>query len=357
MRLNGWAVLCVLAAALGAAEVGAYRFSFASDSPSRIAAAAEANRWAPKDFPLRFHLQDNIPEFLDEAEWRQLVRDALARWNAVQTAEIELILEPGLVPPAMTENGADIHDAMFTIGWRPPGGLGLTGQAVVHGEWWTRRLTSCDIVMGNTFQTWIDNGTERASVMEKLVYILLHEMGHCLGLEHTEPHPVPRFFFSEDLANRTGVPASRFGPDTVMSYTQAFPVELSADDAVGVSLLYPSPGYLERRGSVSGRLLLDADPVSFAYVQAVYPGSRPHMGPGVFADADGAFRLEGLDPGPLLLWVHPILLQGPNAHPYMLDHAREEGVLNVLDQWQWVRVEEGTTISLPPFHLVSGRPR
>ena len=352
------AFLLALAGALAGTErpAEAYRFR------SSVGPAAAAERWAPEDFPLRFHLQDNLPEFLEETEWRTLVRRALGQWSGIRTAEIDLRLQPGLVAPAMTEDGADAEDGVFTIGWLPEeeededdeeGPITLAYAWTLANP--TRRMVSCDIVIGNAFQRWIDADSPREAVVERLHRSLLHEIGHCLGLSHTEPHPVPRFVFGEALEAQIDLPASPFGADTVMSYARLRIPELTEDDVVGVSLLYPARRYLEGKGAVSGILRRDSDPVSYAYVQAVYPGSRPRMGPGAFANAGGVFRLEGLDPGPVLLWVHPILVQDALAHEPLLNYARDEDVLDVLDQWQWVRVEEGTIVGVPPFELSSGR--
>ena len=145
-------------------------------------------------------------------------------------------------------------------------------------------------------------------------------------------------------------------PATKIESSYTSPTELSEDDVVGVSLLYPTAGFTGSRGAVTGHLAKDAAHVPFAYVQAVYPGSRPRLGPGAFADVNGYFHLEGLHPGSVLLWVHPILVhQGAVAHDPLLDLARDQDALDLLDQWQWARIERGKVVGLPFFSLAPGR--
>ena len=81
------------------------------------------------------------------------------------------------------------------------------------------------------------------------------------------------------------------------------------------------------------------------------------MGPGGFADEEGYFHLEGLEPGTVLLWMHPILIHYSNAHGDLLAMAFEGGGLDVLDQWQWVRVARGETVGIPDIELEGGRLR
>ena len=126
-----------------------------------------------------------------------------------------------------------------------------------------------------------------------------------------------------------------------MSYAGVREPRLSEDDVVAISLLYPAPGYTDSKGAVSGWLGRDFDPVPFAYVQAVYPVPARGWGPARFSDSTGYFHLEGLDPGSVLLWVHPILVQNAVAHERMLNHVRDLDAPDILDQWQWVRVERG----------------
>ena len=109
-QLGRHVAACLGAVAIlsGAAEPAhAYRFlDYWWDVPT----AAQAARWAPEDLPLRFHLQDNIPHFLDEARWRDIVRQVFREWSGIGTAEISLFLEARLLPPGSSEDGSDVSD-------------------------------------------------------------------------------------------------------------------------------------------------------------------------------------------------------------------------------------------------------
>jgi hypothetical protein len=338
----------------------AYRF-FPKD---RDVAAAEAVRWWAEDFPLRFQLQDNVPEFVDETRWREIVSGALRQWSGIATAEVSLGLEPGLAPPAGGGDGTDATDGEFTIGWLTDEGFAGGGALAYAVLQWSsdRRLDSCDIVFVTaTFQRMIEDGVPLEAVEREISATALHEVGHCLGLDHTEPHPGwpspdPLFPESVDVV----LPAAPgFRPDTVMSYALSRPDRLSEDEVVGASLLYPAPGFLESRGAVAGDVVRGSVPSRFAYVQAVYPGAEPRMGPGTFASKHGHYQLYGLRPGPVLLWIHPLLIHGPLAHGLIFSDiffaSRDPDSLDILDQWQWVHIEAGTVVGMPPFETVTGR--
>ena len=128
----------------------------------------------------------------------------------------------------------------------------------------------------------------------------MHEIGHCLGLGHVPPNPVwlgqdanspdwPAGFLPEPLAGLSS--------DPQMSTAASYGVPgLTLDDRIGVSLLYPAPGFLEERGSIGGRLRdpggrnrrrsCTCSPWDYASGAAVF-------GPGAFADERGQFPPRG----------------------------------------------------------------
>ena len=214
-------------------------------------------------------------------------------------------------------------------------------------------MTGCDIEVNPDFRkNWGPQDLERL-----LEIVAIHEMGHCLGLAHTEPHPMPLW---------TDHPVGKdpaFLPDPVMSYSNSYAPSLSQDDITAVSLLYPAPGFLETRGAVRGTVRLSGEisggffngPVLFAYVQAVRPGgpeARAGPGPGVFTNEDGDFHLEGLLPGDWMLWVHPILIVRRNAHG---NRGRSAYPREFADRLRWIEVAAGETVEGVEITVEPGR--
>ena len=131
------------------------------------------------------------------------------------------------------------------------------------------RVVECDMELNPlAAETWIGRGVGEL----ELGVLIAHELGHCLNLQHTEPYPMP--------VNTAIVAPPGFFPSPTMAYSQARGLELTENDRVAVSLLYPAPGFLGARGTIGGPVFLNGTPVRFAYVQAVEAGSRPRPGAG-----------------------------------------------------------------------------
>ena len=306
----------------------------------RIPSAEFAYRWDEADFPLRFRLLENT---LEPREWspgflRSVIEEAFEAWSgfATSTARVELVPEP-LAGDQTGEQG--IHQIGFSST--------LEGfHRFAQTEIFIRRsegIYECDIPLHP--ELW---ETYEGEARPWLLFVVMHELGHCLGLAHTEQYPM-----SDWVA---GVPDT-FWPPPLMAYSWfPFPA-LAEDDRVGVSLLYPTSSFTRSTGSVGGRVVLEGGPARFVYVQALQVGAQTAAGPGAFTDANGEFLLEGLAPGPVLLWMHPLLVTVANPHPRLLSGgaAASDGDAAVLDQWRWVTVTAGETLVIPDIVAASGR--
>lgn len=335
------AVVVVGVAGFGVLAVSpgdAYRFTPRSPDVL-ITLSADAPRWDDAAFPLPFRVLDNehVAGGLAASAWSGIARSAFRQWEAVSTATVRFSLTGHTAASHIQGDGFNdigFSDALLDSS--------ITGIAYLHYEWGEAgtgdpdRIVECDVDLNPGM--W-DPRLPQALARVIVEQVATHEIGHCFGLMHTEPYPLN----TRNLPDRPEwlPPNPDFLPPPVMAYTLERFTALAEDDKVGASLLHPAPGFAAGRGSVGGRLVREGVPMRFAFVQAVLAGPSPRFGPGAFADENGFFLIEGLRPGPTMLWVHPMVTEGILGSAFLMARAEEAGVLEFPDAWRWIEVEAG----------------
>lgn len=315
--------LLALAGLGNAATADAYSFR---DPRYRSIGPEDAPRWLVGPEGITFRLLENDNDdgitFSDGGSWQDAARSALERWNGVPTASLRLALDER---PVERDRGVD-DDGLNTIGvsgFPPlvsrPAAL-ATNSATIRGGF----ILSCDIELNRAALRSAEISTRRLEAS------LLHQIGHCLGLGHTEPFADSRFALPE-YDELPGFPES---PDPVMSRGDT-DARLTDDDRTALSLLYPAPGFRAGVGAVRGELRNTwGTPAAHAFVQTVrVADGEARPGPGAFADSEGRFLVEGVPPGPVLLIIHPIV----DPWSYIFRSATQV----VADQWRFAVVRAG----------------
>ena len=324
---------------VAAPEAPAYRLMHDREG-AILGGESGAFRWPDDAWPLRYRLLENdllpVDVFADHDAWREFLGAAFQQWNDIPTAEVDIRLEG---EPVMQRDGSD-GDGINTIGFSAD--LEATGGRINGRVSWVLegdRLVGCDVMVNPAYPATLPEEDR----LEKLTGLVLHEIGHCLPLLHSDPMPMTIH------VELPGVNLTGFSPDPAMSYGN-FRESLTVDDMVAASLLYPAPEFRDSTGGLTGTVRFDdGAPVRYIYAQAVEIGStRPRAGPGMFTDEDGRFLVEGLRPGPVMLWFHPSVI--PGAHQFVGEFA-----FWFQDQWLFAEVTAGETTEVPAIALRRGR--
>ena len=195
------------------------------------------------------------------------------------------------------------------------------------------QITDCDIVMNERLYTFSTQTPANPNqILGPGTYdigeIATHEMGHCIGLEHSAV--AGRFganglevsgFSSGDFAlQATMYP---FGTRTIQGRS------LSQDDISGASFIYPNSTLTSTTGTISGRVLNGGTfaKVRGAHVVAVSTAAPDVPVVGVISDVQaggpgGEFNIVGLPPGSYYVRIEP--LPG-TSNPFTQDNTHFTG--------------------------------
>ena len=354
--------LVALAAFSSPQTVATYQFFPARGAPdeSPLTVAAEAaQRWSAAAWPpgdtLIWHIAGNDPDW--NTEWygsaegvAPFFEEALAAWSDIPTADISWRLAGVDNFDEEAERRHGRNYIAVDAGADTAGYADIWAERSASGTW---EIRSCSLWLGSGFAEpapdWWLEMDERSRFLQ-YNYLLVHELGHCLGLAHTQLLPGTNSYYDGPASQwrnwkawSTNVRPLWHSYQPAMSYgivQEAAP--LTADDRIGASLLRPGAGWVATTGSISGRLHHDGEPAVFAHVWA-FPNAREPRRDGIggFSDREGRFLIEGLPPGDYTLWASPLA-----------DHETHPGVFVGTDPLQWDLKE---SVRPHPVRVVAGQ--
>lgn len=332
----GRSVIRLLALALVA--LGTTSPDAVAGGPHHVTRTGAPWRWA--EMPIRFHPDRGDLGRIDNATALRLVDEAFAVWTSVPTASISVqsagslpedvtvrnyrrywdVCGDGLTPIIFDHDGHIIDAIVGPV--RGARLRGLTSRCAVYA---TGEIREGAIVINGRYYSGLTRDALSTDAIEDLRELLVHEIGHLLGLAHAQTNAV-------DAAGRLDPNA----PDLPMMF--ALPhrgriTKLHLDDEAALSVLYPSPSFSTTRGAIAGRVLahdgqsaqagvhvvardlLDprvnaAGALSGAYFWPTAPGDGTPP-----AALEAHYEIAGLPPGLYTLHIEPIApaFHGPAA--------------------------------------------
>ena len=281
-------------------------------------------KWDPASFPLPWQLYPttggNVTGSLAavaQASFQSWLGISTAKISFAQGANTATSVKPGTDGINEITTGLSIADwasygvnqgvLAFTMttwfGVPNPGGFidPASGRTVNFAG----QIVDADILFNPSF-SYSTSATVPANQYD-LQSVLTHEIGHFLGLDHTNLLSSTMFWTTAQ-----GV---------------SYPRNLSSDEAAGISALYPTASF-SATGTMSGTVRLTSNnPVFGALVVVVNANGQPVAS--TITDSNGQYTIQGLAAGAYSVYAEPL-----------------DGPLNESNVYSLVRLDPNATINM-----------
>ena len=166
---------------------------------------------------------------------------------------------------------------------------------------------------------------------EAFLLVVVHEMGHALGLQHT--------FTSAAMSQAT-----------TSATSQANPIDV--DDIAGISTLYPNANFAQT-GTITGQITSGGNGVHLESVVAIRSGASAVS---ALTNPDGTYEIDGVPPGQYFVYAHALPPDANIAGPWNADGsvAAASGPTNALFYPGTMSVEQATPIDVGVGATVAG---
>jgi hypothetical protein len=244
---------------------------------------------------VRYFVLDRPAPGVAPNAFQDAVGRAFRTWQAVPTASIEYLF----VGFSSAEPGE--MDGISSLGFQAaPDQDRVLAATNLFIDTRTGELIESDIFFNTTF-AWSVAAAGEADRFD-LESIAVHEIGHLSGLAHSmigETELSPATGRRRVIAAETVMFPFAYGPSNILGRT------LRADDVAGLSDVYPDGGFRDQTGTLSGRIRKGGRGVFGAHIVAFNPATGALIS-NFSLNAEGAFSIAGLSPGPHVVRVEPI---------------------------------------------------
>jgi len=252
--------------------------------------------------------------------------DSMARWTAVTTSNATITRGSDFDLPNPIDASDGLADdginRLYFAATDSKQSQPVLGTAIAVSFFYiggSGQIVDCDIVLNErlyTFSTATPGNPNQSlgSGTYDIGEIATHEMGHCLGFDHS---PVAGRFSATTGLEVSGFTSGDFTYQSTMYPYGTHTIQgrsLSQDDISGVSFIYPNSTLTSTTGTIAGRVLDGGSfaPIKGAHVVAVSTSAPDIPLVGVLSDVQaggvgGEYRIVGLPPGSYYIRIEPLV--------------------------------------------------